>query len=198
MRVIGRSAWAWLMTRIGLREPATQTTEPERRCLARHAEGRRRIVEIGVYHAANTALFRNLVHEDGEVIGIDPHPPGRLGVSFERWIAEYHVSRVRRARARLIRQFSHDAVTAWSEPVDFLFIDGDHSWDAIARDWNDWSPHVAKDGVVALHDSRSTPGKADLDSVRFTTDVVRQDPRFEVIDEVDSLTVLRRAASNRC
>jgi predicted O-methyltransferase YrrM len=198
VRVIGRSAWAWLMTRSGLREPATQTTEPERRCLARHAEGRRRIVEIGVYHAANTALFRNLVHEDGEVIGIDPHPPGRLGVSFERWIAEYHVSRVRRARARLIRQFSHDAVTAWSEPVDFLFIDGDHSWDAIARDWNDWSPHVAKDGVVALHDSRSTPGKADLDSVRFTADVVRQDPRFEVIDEVDSLTVLRRAASSGC
>ena len=53
-------------------------------------------------------------------------------------------------------------------------------------------------GVVALHDSRSTPGNADLDSVRFTTDVVRQDPRFEVIDEVDSLTVLRRAASNGC
>ena len=196
--MIGRSAWAWLMTRTGLREPATQTTAPERRCLARHAAGRRRIVEIGVYHAANTALFRTLVHEDGEVIGIDPHPPGRLGVSFERWIAEYQVSRVPRARARLIRQFSHDAATAWSGPVDFLFIDGDHSWDAIARDWNDWSRHVAKDGVVALHDSRSTAGKADLDSVRFTTDVVRRDPRFEVIDEVDSLTVLRRSAPGGC
>jgi predicted O-methyltransferase YrrM len=193
--VIGLSVWSWVLTRLGLRAPSTQTTEHERRCLARHAAGRRRIVEIGVYHGANTALFRTLVHADGEVVGIDPHPPGRLGVSFERWIAEHHLSRIGRARARLIRQFSHDAATAWSEPVDFLFIDGDHSWAAIARDWTDWSGHVAKDGVVALHDSRRIAGKSDLDSVRFTTEVVLNDPRFEVVDEVDSLTVLRRRSA---
>ena len=86
-------------------------------------------------------------------------------------------------------------MTAWSEPVDFLFIDGDHSWDAIARDWTDWSGHVAKDGVVALHDSRRIAGKSELDSVRFTTEVVLNDPRFEVVDEVDSLTVLRRRSA---
>ena len=190
--MIGRSAWSWLVTRLRLRAPATQTTDQERRCLARHAAGRRRIVEIGVYHAANTALFRTLVHEDGEVVGIDPHPSGRLGVSFERWIAEHHLARVGRARARLIRQYSHDAAATWSQPVDFLFIDGDHSWDAIARDWADWTAHVEPGGLVALHDSRRVTGKADLDSVRFTNEVVRRDSRFEVIDEIDSLTVLRK------
>src|SRR5262249_52045312 len=150
----------------GLRAPDTQTSAAERRCLERHARGRQRIVEIGVYHGANTALFRRIVDESGEVVGIDPHPGGRIGVSFERWIAEHEIARVRRAHARLLRQFSHEAATGWSVPIDFLFIDGDHSWDAIARDWADWTPHVAPGGLVALHDSRPMHDRTDLDSVR--------------------------------
>jgi len=190
--MIGRSPLNWLLIRVGLRSPDTQTSVAERRCLEHHARGRTRIVEIGVYHGANTALFRRIVDENGEVIGIDPHPAGRIGVSFERWIAEHEIARVPRARARLLRQFSHQAATGWTTPIDFLFIDGDHSWDAIARDWADWTPHIAPGGLVALHDSRPMRDRADLDSVRFTKNVVLADPRFEAIDEADSLTVLRR------
>jgi hypothetical protein len=51
---------------------------------------------------------------------------------------------------------------------------------------------VASGGAVALHDSRSVAGRPDLDSVRYTREVIARDPRFEVVDEVDSLTVLRR------
>ena len=193
--MIGRSPWTWLLIRAGLRSPDTQTSAAERRCLERHAAGRRQIVEIGVYHGANTALFRRVVDEGGEVIGIDPHPAGRLGVSFERWIAEHQLSRVRRARARLVRQYSHDAAAHWTRPIDFLFIDGDHSWNAIARDWADWTPHIAPGGLIALHDSRSLAGRPDLDSVRFTTDVVLTDSRFEAIDTAESLTVFRRRAT---
>lgn len=189
-----RGPLTWLLVRSGLREAHTQTTAAERRCLEHHANGRCRIVEIGVYHGVNTALFRRVVDEDGEVVGIDPHPAGRFGVSFERWIAQHQLSRVRRARVRLLRQFSHHAVTGWCTPIDFLFIDGDHSWEAIARDWTDWAPHIAPGGLVALHDSRPVEGRADLDSVRFTSDVVLADPRFEAIDQADSLTVLRRRA----
>jgi hypothetical protein len=47
---------------------------------------------------------------------------------------------------------------------------------------------------VALHDSRSTPTRPidDAGSVKVTSQVIRPDPRFAVVDEVDSLTVLRR------
>jgi len=192
MRMKWRSPMTWLLVRSGLRCAHTQTSAAERRCLERHAHGRKRIVEIGVYHGVNTALFRRVVDEDGEVVGIDPHPAGRFGVSFERWIAQDQVSRVRRARARLIRQFSHQAAMGWSTPIDFLFIDGDHSWQAVARDWADWTPHIAPGGIVALHDSRPAQGRIDLDSVRFTREVVLTDPRFEAIDDAESLTVLRR------
>jgi len=194
--VIGRSVSAWLLIRAGVRPPSTQTSEEERRCLARHAAGRRRIVEIGVYHGANTALLRSVAAADGEVVGIDPHEPGRLGVSFEHWIAAHQLSRVRGARARLLRQYSHDAAATWSAPIDFLFIDGDHSWSGVSRDWSDWTRYLEQGGIVALHDSRPVDAHPDFDSVRFTREVVQRDARFEMIDEVDSLTVLRRRSGS--
>ncbi len=78
--------------------------------------------------------------------------------------------------------------------VDFVFIDGDHSYDGLRGDWEAWSPLIAPGGCVALHDSRSTPNNNidDAGSVHFTRDVILNDPRFEVVDVVDSLTVMRR------
>jgi hypothetical protein len=61
-------------------------------------------------------------------------------------------------------------------------------------DWQTWSPLVRVGGVVALHDSRSTPEREidDAGSVRATSEVVLKDPHFELIEEIDSLTILRR------
>ncbi len=51
---------------------------------------------------------------------------------------------------------------------------------------------IAVGGIVALHDSRSTPHRPldNAGSVQFTEKVIRHDTRFDVIDEIDSLTVL--------
>ena len=182
----------WLAYRLGRRPADTQLTPAERDALSRHAAGRRSIVEIGVMHGVSTALLRSVMAPEGTVVGIDPHERGRLGVSFERLIAKREVGKVRRGRARLVRKLSYEAATEWTGKIDFLFIDGDHSWHGIERDWRDWSPKVAAGGKVALHDSRSVPGRPDLESVRFTQEVILHDSGFEVVDAVDSLTVLVR------
>src|SRR5262249_38481934 len=129
---------------------------------------------------------------EGIITGIDPHPPGRLGVSFERWIALREITKHLRGRAILLRQCSYEAAANWSSPIDFLFIDGNHSWSGIDRDWRDWSNHVVQGGIVALHDSRSVPYWPDHDSVRYTRETILADSRFREIDTVDSLTVLER------
>ena len=186
----------WLGYRLGRVPASTQLTEGERAALRRHASGRSTIVEIGVMHGASTALLRSVIAADGTVHGIDPHPRGRLGVSFERLTAKRELSKVDRGAAVLVRMMSFEAARTWTRPIDFLFIDGDHSWKGIERDWHDWSSKVAPGGLVALHDSRSVPGRPDLDSVRFTEDVILKDGRYEAIDAVDSLTVLRRVAES--
>jgi len=40
-----------------------------------------------------------------------------------------------------------------TEPIDVLFIDGDHSYEAVLSDWLLYSPMVKSGGIVAFHDS---------------------------------------------
>ncbi|MGC1272188.1 MAG: class I SAM-dependent methyltransferase [Planctomycetaceae bacterium] len=176
----------------GLSQAHTQTTPGERELLMQHARGRSSLVEIGVMNGVNTSLLRSKMAEGGTITGIDPFPPGSLGISLELVIARRELSRHRRGRALLLRKLSHEASSEWTTPIDFLFIDGDHSWDGIDRDWRDWSDHVIPGGIVALHDTRSVSWRPDLDSVRYLREVIQRDLRFREIDAVDSLTVLER------
>jgi predicted O-methyltransferase YrrM len=184
---------------LGVASPETQTTPAERDALALHARGRRRVAEIGVWHGVTTRLLRAVIHPDGVYFAIDPYPPGRLGFSMQRVIARRGVNRVRNGRVEWLRTTgvaaaAHPLVVA--APIDFLFIDGDHTFDGLRGDWEAWADRIAVGGVVALHDSRSTPERpiADAGSVRYTADVIRPDPRFRLLEEVESLTLLERAS----
>jgi hypothetical protein len=42
----------------------------------------------------------------------------------------------------------------WHEPLDFVYIDGDHSYEGVLRDIHAWTPHVRKGGIIAGHDYR--------------------------------------------
>jgi predicted O-methyltransferase YrrM len=188
---------------LGLAAAETQTTEAERDCLARHAAGRRRLAEIGVWHGVTTSRLRRVMAPDGVLLAIDPFPPGRLRFSTQRVIARRTVGRVGGGQIVWLRL---TGVTAAAAPqarllggIDFLFIDGDHSYEGLRGDWEAWSPLIAPGGCVALHDSRSTPRRPidDAGSVIYTAQVIRRDPRFEVAEVVDSLTVVRRKAGTR-
>lgn len=47
---------------------------------------------------------------------------------------------------------SQDFVNDWQEKIDFLFIDGDHSYEAILGDFLSWSKFIKSGGYIALHD----------------------------------------------
>ena len=38
------------------------------------------------------------------------------------------------------------------DPIDFLFLDGDHSYDGVRRDFENYAPLVSARGLIALHD----------------------------------------------
>jgi predicted O-methyltransferase YrrM len=183
---------AWTM---GLMPATTQTTIAERDCLARHAAGRRRLVEIGVWHGVTTRRLRAAMHADGILSAVDPFPVGRLGFSTQQHIAHREVNAVVNGRVVWLRT-TGAAAARDHQTVDFVFIDGDHSEHGLLADWRAWCPLVEPGGIVALHDSRSTPERPidDAGSVRVTNDVILRDERFLVVDTVDSLTVLEKCA----
>lgn len=42
-------------------------------------------------------------------------------------------------------------------PYDLLFIDADHTYDSVVRDWDNYAPMVRKGGVVVFHDINPRP-----------------------------------------
>ena len=90
------------------------------------------------------------------------------------------------------RQFA-----ASGEPaIDFVFIDGDHSYDGLRQDWEAWSGLVAAGGLIALHDSCSSAARKidDAGSAVHTRKAILHDPRFRLIERVDTLSALKRNA----
>ncbi len=181
---------------LGLAAAETQTSAAEREAIARHAAGKRRCVEIGVWHGVNTRRIRDAMDPSGTLWGVDPFPPGRLGFSIPRRIAVRETARSANGSLMLVRKTGEEAARGWQGPVDFLFVDGDHTYEGLRNDWEGWSGHVAPGGIVCLHDSHATPERPiqDAGSVRYTEELVRRDARFEVVEVVETLTVLRRRA----
>lgn len=182
---------------LGWDAAATQTTAAEREAIAKYARGGRAAVEIGVYEGVSTvAIGRNLA--PGAILyAVDPFLPGRLGICWNRIIAKREVSRASLpCDVRFIRTTSHEALDRIPErELDCIFIDGDHSLAGIKQDWLDWSGRVAQGGFVLLHDTQvpaHNPHVANLGSFQYFRDTISHDERFEIVEIVDSLSVLRR------
>jgi predicted O-methyltransferase YrrM len=187
-----------VLWRLGCARAETQTTEAERDCLARHAAGGSRIAEIGVYHGVTTRRLKSVMDPAGVIVAIDPFPKQRLGFSAHRIIARRQVLTIKSGTVRWMRttgsQAAKELLAENSRCFDFVFVDGDHSWDGLKSDWEGWRNLIAPSGIVALHDSRLTPIRSleGAGSVLYVQQVISKDPCFVLVDAVDSLTVFKR------
>ena len=187
-----------LKWRLGLAPPEVWTTDAERACLARHAAEKHRLAEIGVWHGGTTRVLRAAMAPDGVLYAIDPYEKGRLGFSAPRIIGRSEVDRVHNGRVVWIRALGHVAAGTAEiragAPFDFVFIDAAQTEELLHVEWTAWSPLIAPGGLIALHDSRFVPdhGIGEQTSVRYTREHILPDAAFEVVDAVESLTVLRR------
>lgn len=130
-----------------------------------------RIVEIGSYLGRSTVFFAKSMEVlgiDGEVVAIDPHTGDRqhlekLGVDtlsslglFKEHVAAAGVA----DRVRPLVAPSDEANVGWSEPIDFLFVDGWHSYDAVLADGKNWMPFVTPRGQAIFDDTARYPDVA--------------------------------------
>ena len=181
---------------LGLAPAEIWTTEAERACLARHAAGKRRLVEVGVWHGGTTRHLRAAMSPEATLYAVDPFPRGRLGFSIPRLVARGEVRQVPNGRVIWVRETGEAAARMdmlREQPIDFVFVDNAQTSETLRVEWEAWAPVVARGGVIALHDTRpGPPGQPEQTSEIYARDVVRRDARFTAVDEVDTLTVLRR------
>lgn len=185
---------------MGLARPETQTTVAERDALKRFAAGREHLVEIGVWHGVTTSILRSAMASSGVLFAVDPFSSGRLGVSFQKLVAHSNVEKIPNGRVKWVETTGEAAARAFQSElgrnVEFIFIDGDHSYEGIRTDWNAWRDLVKVGGIVALHDSQPLGSHVteNSGSVRFSRETIFPDKRFQTVDITDSLTVLKRVA----
>lgn len=56
------------------------------------------------------------------------------------------------ANVRLIPAMTLDAAKVWSGPIDFLYVDADHSYEGVSADLQAWVPHVKPGGLIVGDD----------------------------------------------
>jgi len=113
------------------------------------------IVEIGGYRGASTIALALGVRDagGGKVISI-PH----IDALNEQFYKANHQRHLRNLELYEVSSYvSHictDAISAardWTTPIDFLWIDGDHSYTGVTEDIQRWVPFVQDHGLVIFN-----------------------------------------------
>jgi len=119
----------------------------------------RTVLEIGTARGGTLFLFSKVASEDARLISVDL-PGGEFGGGYPAWKSRFYTAFARGAQEiHLLRADSHEKKTeeavaklVGDTGVDLLFIDGDHTYEGVKRDFDLYSPLVSKGGVIALHD----------------------------------------------
>lgn len=136
------------------------------------------IVEIGVDGGGTLDIWRQVAPV---VIGIDINP--RAGEALDEPTIIVGDSHDANTIARLTKQLGGRA-------IDCLFIDGDHTYDGVRRDYEMYSPLVRSGGLIAIHDiAPILPGQSNVDGIEVKRfwDEIKDESSIEIIDTQDNL-----------
>lgn len=177
--------------------------DSERPLFRKYAAGKKMLVEIGVFEGAASVAFRSVMSPDAVLHLIDPFVPDSMnpdlrGRKFFAWL---NVARVFNGKVQWHQDYSWNVAKGWDAPIDFLFIDGDHTADSCRKDWEFWSPFVQKGGNVLFHDARHGKGDGSFwDGWEGPTRVVDElfrlapIPGWRIVAEAGTVIVVERTS----
>lgn len=111
--------------------------------------------EIGVYFGENSKSYLENLHIKTLYL-VDPYSQGLVGLE-NKDAPEYVLKHAKRLlgsgdRLRWIRKSSIDAAAEIPNKLDFVYIDGDHTYDGVYKDIELYWPKVKKGGILGGHD----------------------------------------------
>lgn len=119
----------------------------------------RTFMEIGTCHGGTLCILSRLTGPNGTIISLDL-PDGEFGGSY-KWfhIPIFKAFPYAKQKLHLLRGDSHsqemgNAVRKilHEKKLDLLFIDGDHTYEGVKKDFEDYSGLVRPGGIIAFHD----------------------------------------------
>jgi predicted O-methyltransferase YrrM len=104
------------------------------------------LVEIGTNIGQSAIALAHAQKQQGgrPIHTIDLYENKDSATNFDATGVSSHIIR--------IVQESSSAASGWSRPIEFLWIDGDHSYQGVAADIRAWSRFVVPGGFIGFHD----------------------------------------------
>jgi hypothetical protein len=157
------------------------------------------IVEIGLLHGATTKIL--LENSTCLVVGIDPIIPDSMEPTLIGDTSKLmDLVNQYPERFNWHQDYSYNIAKtfdSWKQnniaKIDYIFIDGDHQYDAVKQDFEDWYPLVKEGGIISIHDSACNrggpiywPGPSKL------ADELINDSRLEYVETRHTMTVFKK------
>jgi predicted O-methyltransferase YrrM len=117
------------------------------------------VLEIGTAQGGTLFLWSRLAQPNATIVSIDL-PGGKFGGGYtNRRAVLYRRFPAKSQQLHLLREDSHALPTFQKakqlfsgKPVDLLFVDGDHTYEGVKKDWEMYSELVRPGGMIVFHD----------------------------------------------
>ena len=135
------------------------------------------ILEIGTAWGGTLFLFAKVASPQAKIVSVDI-PSGYAGGYPEWRVKLYQSFGMPEQKIWLIRKNSHLLSTLGmvetaleGRKLDFLFIDGDHTYDGVKKDFETYCKLVRKGGLIALHDICIHPPETGCEVNKFWAEI---------------------------
>ena len=152
-------------------------------------------IEIGVLNG-DTSAFLLGINKNIHLTGVDPLITDSMEHSLIGSVKAIENNVAPFAdRFSFVHDYSQNVYKAFlNEQYDFIFIDGDHTYEAAKQDYELYYDKIKKGGLIFFHDSRMNRGGAPfhVGSSQFVDQVISNDNRVKLIGEAFSLTCFKK------
>ena len=166
--------------------------------LAQGCSGQGVIVEIGSYMGRSTIWLAHgsKAGNNVKIYAIDPHTgdPQTWEARPERWTYDFFLTNIKAHGVDDIItpmvMTSEQATQDVPEPVELVFIDGDHRYEFARLDFDLWFPKVISGGLIALHDAMPEAGWPGPN--RVVEESIRGSPQFVWVAHAGSIVYAKK------
>jgi predicted O-methyltransferase YrrM len=137
-----------------------------------------RVLEIGTARGGTLYLWTQAATEDATIVSVDL-PGGEFGGAYPACRIPFYEAFARPGqKLHLVRKDSHEPQTVEvvrdlfdDQPIDFAFIDGDHTYEGVKADFFKYGPLVRPGGMIGFHDILPRPDLLEIQVDRFWREV---------------------------
>jgi predicted O-methyltransferase YrrM len=150
------------------------------------------VVEIGTAQGGTLYTWCKIANSDALIISIDL-PGGPFGGGYTlNDIKKFRKYKKKNQKIYFLRKDSHEQETKNrlieildGRKIDFLFIDGDHSYRGVKKDFQLYSSLVKQNGLIVFHDILRHPKVPECKVDKFWNEIKRKYKNAEFIDRED-------------